>query len=220
MGLAVDAVDPNLMYAVAGGFTLPNRENQAMGGIYRSVDGGETWESRIRFSEQALWGGLVAAHPTESQIGHFAANVNDGQFNHPLVFSSIDGFRRFDEDYNVGPPYEVTEGLPLNGVIGGLAVTTRHVYVAIQGNEPGLYRREHSTEGAFEMMGDGVPGTADLEGCMALPGGESILAWDKSRRLWVYDESGWRAAGSLPGTRFYLALGSGRNFPSLDAPSR
>lgn len=193
LDVAIDPEDPNTIYALATGQTFPNIY-RVYGGFYKSRDGGETWELKIRTSENALMGlDMLVTHPSEGGLIHWGVNLADFP-PHPLVLTSENGGSNFTDYLDEGTM--ATRGLPLGGRIETLAASEEHIYAVVSQTDAGIYRRDHLGIQAFTQIAGLTPGNAKINGIYVFD--NSLIGKDVAGGLWKLENGEWRYRGNLP----------------------
>jgi photosystem II stability/assembly factor-like uncharacterized protein len=136
--LAVDPKDPNRVFAAVLGHPYgPNPER----GIYRSVDGGKTWQ-RVLFKDENTGGSAVAIDPTRPDVVYAALwedrlgpweDRNQFEGTGGGLFKSTDGGNTWRK---------LTKGLPDDTSQVNLTIAASNpdrLYVVVGTNEAGIY---------------------------------------------------------------------------------
>jgi photosystem II stability/assembly factor-like uncharacterized protein len=123
--LAMDPVDPKVLYAATGG--EPAFGGDPDGGVFKTVNGGQSWERLLRVPGWGVFGAVEVA-PSNPQVVYAARE--------PEVFRSDDGGRTWQDLGFNAPGYRM--GIPI-----GLAVDpTDPDIVYLNSYEGGVYRSD------------------------------------------------------------------------------
>ena len=160
--LAVDQVDPNIVYAATGSDGL--RSNVIAGkGVYKSIDGGETWE-HIGLKNVGQIGAIII-HPENHNVVYVAAVGSAFNANPERgIFKTSDGGRSWekvlyisdqvgfaDVEFLPGNPSTLyaaawkAERKPWNIISGGKAATEGGIYKSIDDGK------------SWQKLTDGLP---------------------------------------------------------------
>ncbi|RMH71235.1 MAG: T9SS C-terminal target domain-containing protein [Gemmatimonadetes bacterium] len=198
-GLAVHPFDPNIAYIGA-----------AAGGIWRTTDGGESWED-IGYSLESLTFGAIAIDPVEPNIiyagtGEVAAFSNSTLFDGRGMFKSTDG----------GDSWEHIDAFGTQTHFGDIAVSPHDnsVVLAVLGSgyarlgdlpNEGLWRSEDGGETWDQVIAEG--NGFDL---LWHPAYEGVVYATVGSRFYYSDDFGqsWtrRTTGMASGSRIQIDL--------------
>ncbi len=226
--LAIDPRDPNRLFAAVLGHPYgPNTER----GIYRSTDGGLTWQ-RILFKDENTGGDDVVVDPSNPEVVYATLwEARQGPWEYGNSYGGTGGgvFKSSDGGDNWR---ELTKGLPKGVVQAHLAIApsrTSRLYAALataatgdyeSGRGLGIYRSDDSGE-SWDRV------TTDARPAMRIGGGDlPVLAVDPKDPDVVYsasivtfrstdDGKTWAGIRGAPGGDDYQNLWINPNDPNV-----
>ena len=136
--MVIDPADPNRLFAAVLGHPFGANEQR---GIFRSVDGGKTWE-RVLYKDENTGGSDIEMDPTNSDVLYAGMwEAREGPWEDGNSYSGTGGglFKSTDG----GSTWkQLTNGLPKNLVQINVSVAAsdpKRIYAAVATNEPGDY---------------------------------------------------------------------------------